>query len=223
MGAAAIEVEIISRQTIKPSSPTPQYLRNMKLSFIDQTAPVMYTALLLFYNNANNHHHQIKSSSQISHHLKSSLSTMLSRFYPLAGTIIDQTTIDCDDAGAQFVEARVNCLLSDILQQSDSLLFRNFLPVEIESTEAEAGRVLFVQANFFHCGGMVIGLCISHKIADVATISTVVKGWSAAALQSKEAAVEVCFPATSIFPPVNTYIPPMKLVRDKYVTTDKEV
>ncbi|KAK1552020.1 hypothetical protein Q3G72_009032 [Acer saccharum] len=50
------------------------------------------------------------------------------------------------------------------------------------------------------------------------TISTVVKGWSAAALQSKEAAVEVCFPAASIFPPMDTYIPPMKLVRDKYVT-----
>ncbi|KAK2635569.1 hypothetical protein Ddye_030361 [Dipteronia dyeriana] len=143
---------------------------------------------------------------------------MLSRFYPLAGTIIDQITIDCDDAGAQFVEARVNCLLSDILQQLDSLLLRNFLPVETESTEAEAGRVLFVHANFFQCGGVVIGLCISHKIADAATISTIVKGWSAAALQSKEAAVEVCFPAASIFPPVDTYIPPMKLVREKYVT-----
>lgn len=37
--------------------------------------------------------------------LKSSLSTTLTRFYPLAGRISDDFSVDCSDAGALYVEA----------------------------------------------------------------------------------------------------------------------
>ncbi|KAJ4710092.1 Vinorine synthase-like [Melia azedarach] len=145
---------------------------------------------------------------------------MLGGLYPLAGIIKDQTTIECNDGGAEYVEARVNCRLSDILEQPDAFVLRSFLPVEIESIEAETGSLLFVQANFFDCGGVALGVCISHKIGDAATLSTVINSWANAAVDypGPNSAASPLFMASSIFPPLNSRIPTMNLVRDKYVT-----
>lgn len=45
----AINVKILEKETIKPSSPTPLHLRNLTLSFNDQFEPDIYVPLLLFY------------------------------------------------------------------------------------------------------------------------------------------------------------------------------
>lgn len=193
-----MEIEIVARETIKPSSPTPQHPTNFNFSLIDQNAPVMYTPLLLFYPQ-NNHPSRPTQRSQ---HLKTSLSKLLPKFYPLAGIMKERTTIECNDNGAEYVEAQVNCNLSDILDQPDASMLRSFLPVEIESEEADTGCLLFIQANFFKCGGMVIGVCISHKIADTETLSMVLNSWSQVAISGSSDGVKFPeFNAASIFPP----------------------
>lgn len=70
----------ISKETIKPSAPTPHHLWNLKLSY-DQLAPRIYVHLVLFYNNAE------FNSLVKSHSLKGSLAKTLTLFYPLAGKL----------------------------------------------------------------------------------------------------------------------------------------
>lgn len=220
-----MKVDIIARENIKPSSPTAKTLEDFKLCLMDQTAPAMYTALLLFYHAANNADRDIENkTAEKLQHLKSSLSKTLTQLYPLGGIIKDQNTIECNDEGAEFVEARVSCRLYDILKQPDSVLLRNLLPVEIESTEAQSGRLLFVQANFFNCGGLALGVCISHKIADAATLCTFINCWATAAAAAEhhhstdDSPAFPLFMASSHFPPLDTQIPTMRLIPDKYVT-----
>lgn len=103
----SIEVETLAREIIKPSSPTPHHLRNLKLSLLDQIIPVEYTAVILFYRgNDDTHHH-----SHISQHLKQSLSETLKIYYPFAGIIKDHILVECKDNGVEYVEAQTNCLL----------------------------------------------------------------------------------------------------------------
>ncbi|PQP92083.1 vinorine synthase-like [Prunus yedoensis var. nudiflora] len=110
-----VEVEVISKELIKPSSPTPDHLRHYKFSFLDQIAPQVYNPLLLFYE------HNAKTQpniTEISNHLKNSLCEVLNLFYPLAGRIKNNQFIHCNDEGIPFVEARVlDYTLSDVSQQ----------------------------------------------------------------------------------------------------------
>ena len=62
----------------------------------------------------------------------------------------------------------------------DGELPRKLLPMQLESTEA-VGGVLLVKVNFFECGDMAIGMSISHKIADLSTLSKFRKSWAAMA------------------------------------------
>ncbi|XP_062169616.1 stemmadenine O-acetyltransferase-like isoform X2 [Alnus glutinosa] len=103
---AMMNVEIISKEIIKPSSPTPHDLRNTKRSFLDQLAPTSSIPIILFYQPKNGHHvddNQVQTSSR----LKRSLEQTLNRFYPFAGSIKEEHSIDCNDEGVEYYEARV--------------------------------------------------------------------------------------------------------------------
>lgn len=93
-----MKVEIMSKETIKPSSPTPPHLRNFKLSLLDQLAAQVNGCSINFYRSNNNH----QSPSQTSENLKKSLSETLTLFYPFAGRLVDNLIIDCNDNGALY-------------------------------------------------------------------------------------------------------------------------
>ncbi|MEW5208124.1 acyltransferase, partial [Bacillus cereus] len=79
-------------------------LRNFTLSLADQYAPPAAVSLILFYPANNND--RVKNDER-AHRLKTSLSEILTHFYPLAGTIDNNQFIDCNDVGVNFFEARV--------------------------------------------------------------------------------------------------------------------
>ncbi|KAK9057912.1 hypothetical protein SSX86_022751 [Deinandra increscens subsp. villosa] len=113
-----VDLEIISKETIKPSSPTPHHLRTFNFSIIDQIFYDVYIPLILFLPNTN------KASltdviNQRSKRLKESLSKVLTRFYPLAGIIKDNLQIDCNDEGIGYIEARVEHTLEEFLACPD--------------------------------------------------------------------------------------------------------
>ncbi|XWS69159.1 hypothetical protein CRYUN_Cryun04dG0155800 [Craigia yunnanensis] len=189
-------------ETIKPSSPTPINLKNFKLSLLDQMTPVAYIPLIFWYpaeGAANDHFPDAKERSR---RLKKSLSETLTRFYPFAGRI-SNSLIECNDQGVDYIEARVNCLLQDILKQPDGEVLRKFLPIQTESTEAATGRILLVKVNLFQCGGMAIGISISHKISDLYTLGKFINSWSA----TTQGSSAVVFPefgcAASFLPPTD--------------------
>lgn len=193
-----VKVEIISKESVKPSSPTPQHLKIFKLSLLDQLIPAPYAPIVMFYPNDNGaSHSEIQERIVI---LKESLSQTLTRFYPLAGLIRDDLSIDCNDQGAYFAVAEVNSHLSEFLNNLELQLIHQFLPCEPSFNESCTGaRVTNIQVNIFECGGMAIGLCVSHKILDGAALTTFLKGWAAMACGSEEV-VYPDFIAPSLFP-----------------------
>ncbi|KAL0380054.1 UNVERIFIED_CONTAM: Vinorine synthase [Sesamum angustifolium] len=117
---SAGSVHVISKELIKPSSPTPDHLKTVKLSVLDQLTPPVYISLLFFYE-ADELKGLASSSdpAQICHHLKQSLSKTLTSFYPLAGKIDPESfTVCCDDYGVEFVEARARARLRDVVHEA---------------------------------------------------------------------------------------------------------
>ncbi|KAL3620089.1 hypothetical protein CASFOL_035001 [Castilleja foliolosa] len=179
-------VEVISKETIKPSSPTPQHLQKMKLSYLDQLVDPVYMSFISFYQAEGEAIHRAGSHVQISQRLKKSLSHTLTSFYPLAGRIQDNFTIDCNDAGVEFIDARAvdHTQLTNAIQEQPNNIdedhLKLYLPVDPSTTAGDhTTKPLFlVQVTYFDCGGVVVGVLFSHRIADCASIVDFINAWA---------------------------------------------
>ncbi|KAH6819171.1 hypothetical protein C2S51_002774 [Perilla frutescens var. frutescens] len=167
-----MKINVVSTKLIKPRNPTPQNLNNYHLSFTDEFVPPMNVRILLFY--------QSKSKQSITK-LEDSLAVILSRFHPLAGRYIKTDhLIDCSDQGAEFIEAEaVDVESIDLVEkmepnQLNHLLSRQFYEVD----EATTLPLLSIQATHFKCGGVAIGVSVSHRVFDGASLETFVLAWS---------------------------------------------
>ncbi|XP_021834177.1 BAHD acyltransferase At5g47980-like [Prunus avium] len=230
--ASEIKVEVIRKETIKPSSPTPHHLRTSSLSVFDQLQPEAYLPLLLFYpNNISddvvNNIDRKSLFAERSKLLKTSLSEALTQFYPFAGEFEYNVSISCNDHGAGFIESQVNCPISKILENPDFEIIKHLLPTAIQSKQSEAGHLLLVQVNLFECGGLTIGVSISHKVADASMLSTFIKSCATIALGSASiASDQVLLPAefgvaATLFPPQDVFNSPqpiMELIKDNCIT-----
>ncbi|MGI4406656.1 acyltransferase, partial [Klebsiella pneumoniae] len=78
----------------------------------------------------------------------------------------------------------------------------HFVPIPTEVK----GPLLLVQANFFQCGGIALGVRISHKLADAATFTTLITGWANIARGFCDA-VSLDFSAATLFPPRDDLCP----------------
>ncbi|GLT71025.1 hypothetical protein SLA2020_430700 [Shorea laevis] len=199
-----IKVQIISTETIKPSPSTPPHLKTFNLSLFDRLAPPVYVPILLFYSPTDDLKNHRKRWSD---HLKKSLSKTLAHFYPFAGQINkdDAFTIDCNDRGATYVEAQIQADMSDVvLNEPEIDMLQRLLPCDpLEKFADPSSRVILaVQVNYFACGGIVIGVCISHVIADASATASFVKSWAATASGVNDIDVNgVIYDCTSLFPP----------------------
>ncbi|KAL0456524.1 UNVERIFIED_CONTAM: Stemmadenine O-acetyltransferase [Sesamum latifolium] len=162
-------LHVISKEIIKPSSQTPTHLRKLKLSYLDQLAPPSYVPMIFFYQadelrglNTTNH-------LQISQKLKQSLSNTLTLFYPLAGRIQDRSVVDCNDAGAEFIEARARTQLNDALQEPINEQLKH-LTADSSAGAFPGAALVTVKVTFFDCGGIAIGVCVSHKTWNFLTL-----------------------------------------------------
>lgn len=118
-------IEVQAIETVKPSSPTPDHLRCHVLSFLDQIAPPNFMPLVLFFQKD-----ELMSNTERCATIKRTLSEALSQFYPIAGRIKENSYVDCNDQGAHYVEVRVRCLLSDILENPSPEAMNKLLPFE---------------------------------------------------------------------------------------------
>lgn len=215
-----MKVEIVSRETIKPSSPTPIELRDFKISMLDQLAPPFYIPIVLFYSASDITSFATNSNTTILERLKSSLSETLTRFYPLAGRIKGSACVECNDEGALFVEAQANIELSTILGNPKINLLEQFLPLEPYNVRTDEEQVITgVQVNEFSCGGIAIGVCLSHKIADGTTVASFLYSWAATATGVDED-LAPRLDAALVFPPkdINIAFPNSVISKEKIVT-----
>ncbi|XP_052208505.1 stemmadenine O-acetyltransferase-like [Diospyros lotus] len=199
-----MDVQVISREYIKPSSPTPPHLRTFTISLLDQLLPCAYVPIVFHYpiSDAN-------SIKQALARLKSSLAETLSRFYPLAGRLKDHMSFDCNDEGVLFIETRVNCDMSEFLKKPELQVLHQFVPYQDFAPEPETTLAhLAIQANVFASGGISIGVSMSHKVLDANTLAAFLKCWTALSSGCQDKAI---FPdltsASLLFPPRSEQLP----------------
>ncbi|XP_024974894.1 deacetylvindoline O-acetyltransferase-like [Cynara cardunculus var. scolymus] len=175
MAKRAVKMEIISKEIIKPSSPTPNHLKTFRLSLLDQLTLHSYTPILLLYES------ETSISSDV---FKKSLSETLKSYYPFAGRLReDGVTVDCDDQGVVFVEAKfLGCTLSDFLLypkfETQRLLFPEGFLWKGSCIDQS---FLAAQVTSFEGGGMAVTISVSHKVADGSTIAAFLDAWAATA------------------------------------------
>ena len=198
-----MEINITSRETIKPSLPTPNERKTHKLCLFDVFQLNTYFPLILFYHKTND----TQGSSHVSAQLKKSLSEALTIFYPLAGRRSDPFSINCNDEGAIYMEASVNINMEEFLKSPKLELLNQLLPCEPNKTHPhqEVLPQLVIQVNVFKCGGIAIGLCNLHTLLDACSCSAFLRTWSSICKGSRE---DISWPdfssAPSLFPPRNT-------------------
>ncbi|KAL3510454.1 hypothetical protein ACH5RR_029855 [Cinchona calisaya] len=200
--ATDMEVEIISKEEIKPASPTPDHLRIHRLSIFDQLIPHMYSNPLVFFYPNNQSSNITDIISERRQRLKQSLSETLVPFYPLAGRIKDNLEIRCNDEGVYYVEARTNIQLSEFLRKPKNQMIHHLLPFHPGSIELLSKTYLvMIQINIFSCGGIAIGIYTSHKIVDGLSRLTFLKAWAATARNESSQQVHPSFISSSVFLP----------------------
>lgn len=67
----------------------------------------------------------------------------------------------------------MDCQLSDVVNEPSVESLHYFLPDDSE----DRGFMLLVQFTIFNCGGIAIGVKVSHKTMDASSLSTFLKSW----------------------------------------------
>ncbi|XP_024195918.1 BAHD acyltransferase At5g47980 [Rosa chinensis] len=109
----------------------------------------------------------------------------------------------------------------EVMEKHNFGILSQLLPNDLQSTFESTGYLLLVQANFFECGGLAIGITISHKIADGFTLGTFIRSWAAMCLGSDVVALpatEFCVPA-SLYPQQDLFINSLSTSRE-YVNSE---
>ncbi|XP_061347562.1 stemmadenine O-acetyltransferase-like [Gastrolobium bilobum] len=192
--------EIVSKVTIKPSSPTPNHLRDFKISLLDQLAPSsIYIPIVLFYSasDVSAFGNDIK---MISDKLKTSLSNVLTLYYPFCGRMKNNSTVECNDEGVLFMESKVPQELSNILKNPQVHEINELFPFDPYSAEVDYNMA--VQLNEFRCGGIGLGVCFSHNIGDGSTAASFLNTWTGTA-RGESNIVAPQMEAALLFPPMN--------------------
>ncbi|XP_069144641.1 acylsugar acyltransferase 3-like [Solanum lycopersicum] len=153
--AAASRLVSFAEKIIKPHRATPLSLGRYNLSINDQIMVPFYQSIAAFYPNPS------KTPEQVSSILENSLSKVLSSYYPFAGTLRDNTFVDCNDRGAKFMNVRYDCPMSEIAKLPDTgpeyLPFAKGIHNSLLLGDED---LLVVQLSHFNCGGLAIGTSI---------------------------------------------------------------
>lgn len=135
---------------VKPSTPTPNHLRRLKLSLFDQSAP--HILAKQWRNN-----YWSKMQKDVNQILPSSWK-MTSQFTVMTKVLNPKS---------------MRILLSFSIKDSRLSVWMTFFQLIYHQI-----YYLRVQVNVFNCGGLIIGINISHILADGFTLGSFVKEWA---------------------------------------------
>ncbi|XP_027362479.1 vinorine synthase-like [Abrus precatorius] len=172
--------KIMSTQRVKPSSTTPSHLKHFKLSFLDQLAPNQYVPFLLFYSKSDVSGYG--KFTTLCDKLKDSLSNLLTFYYPFCGRIKENSYVDCNDEGVLFIESKISCSLTNILEHPKVNLLKKLLPLDpfgsrVNNGNDEESAMMAIQVSELSCGGIVLGVCLLHKVADGIATASFLNAW----------------------------------------------
>ncbi|TMW85620.1 hypothetical protein EJD97_022799 [Solanum chilense] len=168
---------LISQKIIKPSTPTPPTKKLHNLSLIDQAIANIYIPFALFYTKQQLNSIP-KSPSQIPHILENSLSQILTLYYPYGGRLHDNTIVDCDDTGAEFLQVQIDSSISEALDCHNTFIERAIFPENLPWKNCTNRGLIVAQLSYFNCGGIAISMCSSHKIGDGCNSYYMFRDWA---------------------------------------------
>ncbi|KAL5990883.1 hypothetical protein ACLOJK_011788 [Asimina triloba] len=224
-----VNVEIISRETIKPSSA--RHPSKHKINVLDRAMPPGYIPLIYFYPPATTATGgDINDGGFRVEQLKKSLSEALTRFCPLAGTGRlkgENRVVECNDEGAEFLEARVDdphLSLADLLQRPTVELLNRMAPRSFFHVKSDTDFLLSIQVNHFRCGGLAIAVSMFHKLADAHSLATFVNEWARTARGggAREQMMPPDLGSSALFP-VDGFVPELHLPPQCNVVTRRFV
>ncbi|KAF7848830.1 hypothetical protein BT93_L1530 [Corymbia citriodora subsp. variegata] len=192
-----MKIEVQSKKLIKPLAPTPKECQKHGLSFIDDLLFCEYFEVIFFYRS-HGRMHEVDTLQRL-RLLEGSLSKTLALFYPLAGRYVeDGLFIDCNDQAVEFIQAKVEGTLDELLHGD---LDADLLKCLSEYPMKAANRPLVVvQANGFECGGLAIGVRFCHKIGDMSTMATFMNSCATTCRSGIHEVVPPKFELLSLFP-----------------------
>ncbi|XP_030538299.1 acetyl-CoA-benzylalcohol acetyltransferase-like [Rhodamnia argentea] len=215
-----MKVEVQWKKLVKPTAPTPHHRQKLKLSPIDGIQVPFYVGSNFCYrDNAEN---RGVDTLQRLHRMEKSLSETLTLFYPMAGryTEDDGCFIDCNDLGVEFVHAKVDGQIDQLLHGDlDMELIGRLSQFP---TNVVGNPLVVIQVNTFKRGGLVVGLRFIRNIGDVCTFAMFINSW-ATAFQGNIDLVECPnFELYTLFSgkePVVRYQPPPPTGNEQFVTS----
>eukprot|EP01018_Ginkgo_biloba_P000765 Gb_31628 [translate_table: standard] len=174
-------IQCVRVSCVKSAVPCRKHQMFLSAFDLDYFRPAHLMKVLIMYNTGNGD----KEYHSMVERLKRSLSLSLVHFYPLAGRLVlgedGRYAIDCNDAGAEFIEARTNISLSD-MQDDDfdrATLFQKLVEAGKTSLCNDCNLPLVsIQVTRFAGGGLCVGLSINHVIVDGQSYWHFFKSWA---------------------------------------------
>ncbi|KAI8570288.1 hypothetical protein RHMOL_Rhmol01G0022800 [Rhododendron molle] len=160
--------------TVKPLEPSPTGL--IYLSDFDQSVAITHAPTVYFYRPISDH---LLNLIEI---LKNSLGKALTIFYPLAGRLQrtgrGRLEVNCNSMGVLFLETESEAKISDFGDFTPTSETRALIPSVDYNKPIDELPLLLVQVTKFSCGGISLGLGISHVLADGRCAAHFVSEWA---------------------------------------------
>ncbi|KAM7523620.1 hypothetical protein LguiA_013522 [Lonicera macranthoides] len=135
----------------------------MSLSEFDQVGAITHASIVYLYQSPIDFDSAIVT-------LKDSLSNVLVTFYPLAGRLHDigkgRFEVDCNAIGAQFLVVESESRIEDFGDFHPTPQLQTLVPQVDTKAPVHEQPLLLVQVTKLGCGGMCLGLAISHIMVD---------------------------------------------------------
>ncbi|KAM4101593.1 hypothetical protein ACB094_05G155200 [Castanea mollissima] len=167
---------IRSISIVVPSEPTPSGL--LRLPETDQVAQWTHAPVIYIYR-AKSNDTTIPFSFEA---MKNSLSRALIHFYPLAGRLHwiegGRLELDCNAMGVQLLEAYSKAELDELGDFAPTNAERDLVPKVDYTTPIEEWPLLLVQVTRFGCGGLCVGVAISHTMVDGRSATHFINSWA---------------------------------------------
>ncbi|KAL8191567.1 hypothetical protein R6Q57_028298 [Mikania cordata] len=161
---------------VKPVDQT--WSGKLALSELDQTGVTTHVPTIYFYKDSLE-----QDWLTVLQTLKTSLSSTLVHFFPLAGRLAlitgGRLELECNAKGAHFLDAYTDINLVDLDTLLPSPIYHQLIPsIDYQNTPLEEIPLLVLQVTRFVCGGFSLGLSISHVVADGQSALHFVSEWA---------------------------------------------
>ncbi|XP_051150468.1 spermidine hydroxycinnamoyl transferase-like [Andrographis paniculata] len=162
---------------VRPAEPTPEKI--MYLNSCDQIKDITHTPTIYFYRPS-----AALAAVDVIFRLKFSLSQALVPFYPLAGRLNwaaeggSRVELRCNGAGVPIFEAETEAVIDDFGDFTPTPAIQELIPAVDYTAPIDEIPLVIVQLTRFRCGGVSIGLGISHVLADGPSALHFVDEWA---------------------------------------------